>query len=128
MVLAIVLGTMAVATILLATWARTAIRAHRQQRVFERQQQARWLVEAGIERAVARLAGADDYTGETWNLTAQELAGPHGAAVAIQVEPVGGAPRRRIVRVQVDYPDDPVRRIRRSKKITVDQTRLGESQ
>jgi membrane protein implicated in regulation of membrane protease activity len=126
--LAIVLGVMILASVLLAAWARTVIDAHRQQRREQRRSQVEWLVEGGIERAVAQLSRADDYTGETWRIAAEELGGRDVAVVVIHVEPVADAATRRTVHVRADYPEKPDRRVRHSKQITVDLDQLTEGQ
>jgi hypothetical protein len=122
--LAIVLAVMILATALLAIWARAVIDAHRQQRRDLRGCQVRWLVEGGIERAVAQLSRADDYRGETWRIAAEQLGGRDPAVVVIQVEPVADIATRRIVRVRADYPEKLDRRVRQSKQITVDLEQL----
>lgn len=124
--LAIVLAVMILATALLAIWARAVIAAHRQQRREQRRCQVEWLVEAGIERAVAQLRRAEDYRGETWRIAADKLGGRDQAVVVIQVEPVADLATRRIVRVRADYPENPDRRVRHSKQITVDLDQLAE--
>jgi Tfp pilus assembly protein PilV len=101
-------------------------------RSFERRLQAEWLAESGVERALARLAGDRDYTGETWTVSALDLgqnaavtAGadkPDSAAavITIAVERVPANSSRRRVKVQADYPRDPPRRSRHTKQVTID--------
>ena len=83
------------------------------------QVQAAWLAESGLERAAARLAADADYQGETWALSAEQLAGPEGAAVKIEVKPIAEQPGQRLVRVQADYPGDSQHRARHSKQAVV---------
>ena len=83
----------------------------------ERRLQAEWLVESGLERAAARLAAGEDYSGETWDLAAADLGGPHPARVTIRVEPQANDPKQRRVRVQADYPRDATLRARVSKRL-----------
>jgi Tfp pilus assembly protein PilX len=83
--------------------------------------QALWLAEAGIERAVARLAADPKYAGETWTISAKELAADDGAVVKIQVETIAGQPERRSIRVEADYPDAPERRCRQVKQSVADR-------
>ena len=122
--LAIVLAVMILATALLAIWARAVIDAHRQQRRDLRGSQVRWLVEGGIERAVAQLSRADDYRGETWRIAAEQLGGRDPAVVVIEVQPVADIATRRIVRVRADYPENLNQRVRQTKQITVDLDQL----
>jgi hypothetical protein len=79
--------------------------------------QAEWLVESGVNRALAR-AAESDYKGETWRLTAADLGLPEqseqinkqekgkvdAAIVTIAVDQPGTETRRRRIRVQADYP------------------------
>ena len=83
------------------------------------QVQAAWLAESGLERAAWRLADQPDYTGETWSLSADELATTDAAVVTIQVETIPDRPDRRRVRVRADYPNHPQHRARASKQAVV---------
>ncbi len=83
----------------------------------ERRLQAGWLVESGLDRASARLAASADYTGETWEVPAEELGGRAPGTVAIAVEPVPEHPERRKVKVRADYPAGSDRRSRQSREI-----------
>ncbi len=98
--------------------------------------QARWLAEAGIERAAARLAAEADYRGETWQVSAEELP-PSGqgasqpASVEIDVQSATAAAdqrsddraNERMVRVRAAYPRDLPRRVVYEKQITVSLSR-----
>lgn len=100
----------------------------------ERQLQAEWLAESGVQRARARLAGDRDYTGETWSLALHDLGltgrvseakGKSGsettaARVTIAVELIPAAANRRRVHIQADYPLDEPRRSRHSRELTID--------
>jgi hypothetical protein len=46
--------------------------------------------------------------------------GKQSAKASIHVENVAGRPDSRSVRVEADYPDDPVHRARCTKEITID--------
>jgi hypothetical protein len=95
----------------------------------ERRIQAEWLAQAGLDRALHRLAASASYSGEDWKLSAADLgmagarpgAGP-AARVAIAVERPAGAPSpdRRQIHVQADFPPDPPRRARHSLRMLVD--------
>ena len=87
----------------------------------QRSLQASWLAEAGVERAAARLAADPKYAGETWIISAKELAADDDAVVRIQVETIAGQPERRSVRVEADYADAPEYRCRQVKQIVVDR-------
>jgi type II secretory pathway component PulK len=82
--------------------------------------QARWIAEAAAERAAFRLAADANYVGETWAIPAAELGGKDGAEARIHVEKVAGQADRRLVRIEADYPNEPVHRARWAKQITVE--------
>lgn len=91
-------------------------------RAEERRLQADWLVESGLERAVARIAASKgEYQGEVWEIPAAELGGRDSGRVTITVErPDATSNRRQLqVRVQADYPSDPTGRVRLHKTLTV---------
>lgn len=94
----------------------------------ERQCQSRWLVEAGLQRAAARLATDAGYRGETWSLPADELAGRDGAVVRIEVSAAADRPGWRKVSVEADYPRDAGTRARTSKQIEFESPPSGETQ
>jgi hypothetical protein len=83
------------------------------------QLQAAWLAESGLERAAWRLSEDPDYSGETWNVPAEALSGPAVAVIEISVHALPEQPRRRLVEIQADYPDDPQHRCRASKQTVV---------
>ena len=94
--------------------------------------QARWLAEAGIERAAARLATEAEYRGETWQISAAELpaggqAASEPAIVEIEVQaPTASSGQRvdeRRLRVRAAYPRDLPRRVVYEKQITVSLSR-----
>jgi hypothetical protein len=93
----------------------------------ERLCQSRWLVEAGLERAAARLAAEPDYQGETWTLPPAEIGGPEPGVVNIQVVMAPERPTWRRIVVQSDYPRDGRRRARTSKQIEVEAQPSGEA-
>jgi hypothetical protein len=106
-------------------------------RARERELQAEWLAQSGLERALARLAQKPEYAGETWQLATSDLrsgepaAGGKGPAaeVLITVQPPAGKPRSRLIKVQADVPPDPARRARRSTQLLVElgSLKTGES-
>jgi type II secretory pathway component PulK len=119
-ILILVLVCLAVAAALIVVAVRLAAVAYRAAQTDEQNLQAAWLVESGLERASARLAADPDYSGETWRLPAAELDGQRAGVVAITVRPAADQPSRRIVRVQADFPDDPLLRSRQNKEIVID--------
>ncbi len=93
----------------------------------ERLCQSRWLVEAGVERAAARLAAEPGYQGETWTLPAEEIGGSEPGVVNIQVVAAPDRPAWRRIVVQADYPRDERRRARMRKQIEVEAEPSGEA-
>jgi hypothetical protein len=88
-------------------------------RAQERRLQAEWLAEAGLRRAFARLDADPGYAGETWQIDARALDSSDAATVAIAVERTPGDRKARTIRVRVDYPRDPPRRVRCSRQTTI---------
>ncbi|MDR3638654.1 MAG: hypothetical protein P4L84_32915 [Isosphaeraceae bacterium] len=86
----------------------------------ERRLQAEWLAEAGLERAAARLSRARGYTGESWEVPAQELGGQDAGQVVITVETPKDEPGHRRVIVRADYPLAAERRARRQRTLVID--------
>jgi hypothetical protein len=102
-------------------------------RDLERRLQAEWLVESGINRALARIAADRDYTGETWSISAADLGLPEpgqpsssakeadrAGVVTIVVDRPAGETNRRRIRVQADYPRGEPHRSRHSQEISLD--------
>ena len=121
-VLMVVLVCLTLAAAIGGALLRAGIARRGQARMEERRLQAAWLAESGLERASMKLAEAPDYRGETWDIPASDLGGRDGGAVLIAIEAVEGRPDRRLVRVRADYPNDPARRARLSRKATIDLT------
>jgi type II secretory pathway pseudopilin PulG len=88
-------------------------------RAQQRNLQAEWLAEAGIQRALARLAADPAYTGETWEIAARDLDSADAALVTITVGPAPGDPKQRHIRAQADYPRDPPRRARYTRSVNL---------
>ena len=126
-ILILVLTALGLATIMVGLAAQSAIARHRQLRRRGEALQARWLVESGVERAAARLATGAEYDGETWTVSPEALAGPHGGEVTIRVRPDETEARRRIVDVVARYPAADPQGPRQSKQLTIDLSRLRGS-
>lgn len=121
-ILVVVLVCLAVAAVLFVVLAKQAIAQRHSAQTHYWGVQAQWLAEAGVERAVSRLAAKADYSGETWNVPAEELAGSDAAVVRIRVEKVADRPDRRAIHIEADYPDDPHHRCRKTKDVLADIT------
>ena len=99
------------------TLVRWAAMEHKLLRAKEDQSQARWLAEAGIERAAAQLAEAADYRGDTWEVVRADLPSGQPARVAIHVTPGDEDSRRRTIAVDVEYPLESHSPIRLHKEV-----------
>ena len=90
--------------------------------------QAEWLAQAGLDRALARLASSAGYAGESWVLAPRDLGLPEAPAaqpgkaalVSIKIEKPPGAPERRLIKVQADFPPDLPHRARHSAQMLVE--------
>lgn len=115
----IALVCVVVASLVLVGLARLVVAERDRVRAELWQVQASWLAESGIQRAAARLAADPAYRGETWNIPAEALGGQDRGVVRIEVETSPQQPGQRLIRVQADYPDDPVHRVRRTREVAV---------
>jgi Tfp pilus assembly protein PilV len=107
-------------SVLVVGWFKSAAFERQQVRAAERRLQADWLAEAAVNRAAALLDKNANYAGETWNLSAVELAASDAAAIEIRVAPVTDRPERRSIHVAADFPADSLRKVRVTKEIVVD--------
>jgi Tfp pilus assembly protein PilV len=109
-VLLIVMVLMAIATVVIAGWAKIVLVENRQAHAAEDRLQAQWLAESALQRAGSQLIANRHYQGETWQVSAADLgreagvAGQAGGAVVILVETPAGREQARRVRVQADFP------------------------
>lgn len=102
-ILIMVLVALALLAALGGTLLRWASMEHKLLRSQAEAGQARWLAEAGVERAAAQLTDDLKYAGETWDIAAADL--PAGAArVRIVVKPLAGDADRSSIVVDVEYP------------------------
>jgi hypothetical protein len=83
--LAFTLGVVTVLAMLALLVTRSFVSLHQQRTQQARELQADFLVESGLERAAARLAGSAEYQGETWELPAKESGLSADASVAIEI-------------------------------------------
>ena len=91
----------------------------------ERQLQVQWLVEAGVSRATAKLRRDSQYSGEVWQLSAEEMR-DRSARVEIEVEASDREDLHRI-RVVAVYPDQIKLAIREENEVVVRFPREAES-
>jgi Tfp pilus assembly protein PilX len=129
-----VLMCLIVLTLIGATLLKLGLVRRQINRDLELRLQAEWLVESGVNRALAR-AAESDYKGETWRLAAADLGLPErseqingqaksnvdAAIVTIAVDRTGAGARRRCrIRVQADYPITGEHRSRCSQELILD--------
>lgn len=98
---------------------RTSLQSRDQALRRQDQTQAQWLVEAGIERAVAQLRQSAEYRGETWKLPADKLGGRRDGEVRIELEAAEDNANDYQLTVVADYPAGSEHRIRARKTITI---------
>jgi type II secretory pathway component PulK len=81
--------------------------------------QAQWLVEAGVDRAVAQLARSSRYTGETWPISATRLGGAKSAVVHIEIRQDTSDPKRRSVHVTARLQEGGATTVEAAKELSV---------
>ena len=109
-ILAAVLLSLLVVLLVGAELTRAIVQHRRQGRLAEDRQQAFWIAESALQRAVHALAKSPDYHGETWQVSGEMLGTGRAGVATIKVEPAEGRAERRRIVVQAYYPDDAVYR------------------
>ena len=117
----ITIASMLTLTLVKQLLSRRALEEMSQSRI-----QADWLVEAGIERAVAKLKGEPGYSGETWDIT-EGLDDERAGRVKIVVRKAPGQSDRRTAEVTAEFPADVQRSFQSTKTITIDLPIEGAS-
>jgi Tfp pilus assembly protein PilX len=112
-VIAVVISAMVVATL-----AQTAITQRRQMLREQRRAQAFWLMESGIDRALAHLNRDPQYRGEDWHVSAPGQPEPQPALVHIQIAAVPDQPQQRRVEVAAEFPAGDVHRVTLRRQLT----------
>lgn len=108
-----------VTTMIGASLVRTAVASMRQIQREQQQIQAGWLAEAGCQRALAKSVGDQKYVGETWDVPAEQLQAPTGAAVRITVEAASAENTARTVTALAEFPKGSAQAVRVTKQITI---------
>ena len=119
-ILLLILGCLAIAGVLFVVGVRMALTAHDLARISLWNLQAQWLAESGLERATAQLAADADYSGETWNIPAENLGAADAGTVKIEVAPAQANGKGRLVKVEATFPDDPIDRVQYSKELLLE--------
>lgn len=107
-----------VTTMIGASLMRTAVASMRQIQREQQQIQAGWLAEAGCQRALARSVGDQKYVGETWDVPAEQLQAPTGAAVRITIEAGSDENTARTVTAIAEFPKGSAQAVRVTKRLT----------
>jgi len=113
--LIVTLVCLAIASMLTFAIVRAAIQIQRQLLREEESVQVEWLARGALDRAWMRLEQNPDYTGETWDLTADDLARDATALVAIEIVIDPADTGTREARVTVDFAPNTPRAIRRMR-------------
>lgn len=112
-ILICVLVSLAIVTSIAASMLKTALDARKAVRQELQLSQTEFLLEAGVERAVAQLSADPAYTGETWQLTSAAIPGQESAIVKIKVMSMNEEEPTR-VEVIAQIPADSPQALRRS--------------
>jgi Tfp pilus assembly protein PilX len=119
-ILAIVLACLLVVMLLGGQLVQATLTGQRQMRQLEHRQQALWLAESAVQRALQALAESSDYPGETWQWSDDGPGLSQTGRAVIAVEPVADSDTRRVIRVAAYWPDDPVHRVLYEREYVVD--------
>jgi hypothetical protein len=110
MLLAAVLAALMVAMILGAAIAGFVLLESRRTNRAEDRQQAFWIAESAVQRAVHRVARSPEYRGEKWTLPAGGLGAGRAGEATIRIEPLSDSRPGLVVRVEASYPAGTVHR------------------
>ena len=119
-VLIAVLVCMGIVMTLLLGAVQTSLHCRRQMRNEAQLEQTRWLVDAGIQKAIASLEQHPDYAGERITVTPE--VGKHAAVVVIKVKPIKDSSSQVSINVTAELGDaeDEVQKTKRTKELVFD--------
>ena len=128
-VLVCVLVCMGIASAIVLTSVRMSLRTRRQMRAEIQLEQTRWLLEAGLVRAVKRLREQPDYAGEMWDAS-EALTQYDRARVSIDVQrdAASAGTARLILRARVGRQAPGQRSTQRSRTVVVDVNSIEPQQ
>lgn len=117
--LPLVLMCIAFAMMFGTTLVKSVLLHQRHGRMIEKQHQALWLADAGVQRAKYRLRESPRYRGEVWDIPAETLGDDEKGRVVIKVEPFPET--EKVWRISVDavYPDEPRRRVMQHRELVI---------
>jgi hypothetical protein len=126
-ILAGVIIILAMIMLLAGTMVKRIVASHHRGDAHQRHLQSMLLAEAGMRRAVARLAREPDYRGEQWVVTPEQLEGAWRADVDIEVEPVPDGTDSMAVTVECRYPPHPELQVLCRRERVVSIMHAGEN-
>ena len=106
-VLVAVLVALLVVMLISSAIVRGLVVQHRLARSEQQRIQAFWFAESAVQRALAQLAAASEYDGETWQIELPQSGFASGQAL-IRIEPIENEPNQRTVIVEARLPNDPI--------------------
>jgi Tfp pilus assembly protein PilX len=118
-ILAAALICLLVVSVLGASLLRRTILEHRQSLQRERQGQAFWLAESGLQRARAALTASHSYAGETWQVPSDQLADRDAGTITIEVQTDEASPNQRRILVTAAWGDDQIHRVTFRRQIQI---------
>ena len=105
--------TLAIVASLALTMIRSTLIARANRQTAADRLQAAWLAEAGVERAAARAADDEEYSGETWEVPPEALG---GRAAKVEIE-ITKKEETRIIRATATFPKEGTKRARWEKEV-----------
>lgn len=113
--------TLAIVTLIAATLVNAMVATHRQSQRYADELQAQWLAEAALDRAIAQLRAAPEYSGETWtpSITAGEAEEKSAGIATIRIESAAGERAVRTIYVEATWPADEVQRVLVQRELPV---------
>ena len=127
-----VMVCLAIASTIALLSIQSSLRSRRQLRQEECVEQARWLLDAGVNRAAAQLMRSPEYQGEIWKVT-PELSSCPDATVVITVNESANADSLRSITVSAHIgtlkanTNPTVDSIKRSRNLQLDLEKLKQS-
>lgn len=123
-----VIVCMAVVMGIVGTLLRGALSARRQLRVDRDLRQVELLLDAGVDRAAAKLATDPDYEGETWSIPADQILSAGAGKVVIEIPDASpptdsesdDAPQLCQVHIAAEYPLGGLTTVRRSRTFLIE--------
>jgi len=110
LIIPIVMVALLLVMLTAATLTRSLALHRRQMRAVEQRQQAFWLAESALQRAIRAAAKSPEYAGETWQVDAATLGAGQAGVAVIRVEPVAEPQAGRRIVVEASYPEASVHR------------------